>query len=77
MTDDAGTQTASLSGTGDSPATDALSPLTLSFAAQQLTTASAVQQVMLTNNGDAALTLIAAQITSGRFFGGELVAATR
>ena len=67
ITDDAGTQTASLSGTGDSPATDGLSPQSLSFAAQQLSTSSAVQQVMLTNNGDVALTLIAAQITAGDF----------
>jgi hypothetical protein len=49
------------------PATDGLAPLALSFAAQQLKTASATQQVMLTNSGDAALLLIAAQITSGDF----------
>ncbi len=46
ITDDAGTQTASLSGTGVSPATDALSPLSLAFAPQELTTASASQQVI-------------------------------
>ena len=67
ITDDAGTQTASLSGTGCLPATDALSPPALTFAAQQLTTASAAQQVTLTNSGDLPLTLIAAQITSGDF----------
>jgi hypothetical protein len=67
VTDDAGTQTSSLSGIGTLPATDALSPLALTFAAQQLSTASAPQQVMLTNSGDVALTLIAAQITSGDF----------
>ena len=67
VTDDAGTQTTSLSGVGTSPATDALSPLLLSFAAQQLGTSSPVQQVMLTNSGDVALTLIAAQITAGDF----------
>jgi hypothetical protein len=67
ITDDAGTQTASLSGTGASPATDALSPATLTFAAQQLSTASPAQQVTLTNSGDLPLTLIAAQITSGDF----------
>jgi hypothetical protein len=49
------------------PATDALAPLSLSFAAQQLNTASAVQPVTLTNTGDAALVLIAAQIASGDF----------
>jgi hypothetical protein len=67
VTDDAGTQTASLSGIGTSPATDALSPLALTFALQQLSTASASQQIMLTNAGDLPLTLIAAQITSGDF----------
>ena len=49
------------------PATDALGPLSLSFAAQQLNTQSATQQVTLTNSGDVALTLIAAQIASGDF----------
>ncbi len=67
VVDGAGTQTVALGGTGTSPATDGLSPLTLSFAAQQLNTASAPQQLMLTNAGDVALTLIAAQITSGDF----------
>ena len=67
ITDDAGTQTASLSGIGTSPATDALSPAALTFAAQQLSTASPAQQVTLTNSGDLPLTLIAAQITSGDF----------
>ena len=67
ITDDAGTQSASLSGVGTSPATDALSPSTLLFAAQQLGTASVAQQITLTNSGDLPLTLIAAQITSGDF----------
>jgi hypothetical protein len=67
ITDDNGTQTASLSGIGTSPATDALSPLALTFGAQQITTASAAQQITLTNSGDLPLTLIAAQITSGDF----------
>jgi hypothetical protein len=67
ITGSAGTQTASLSGTGVLPATDALSPLSLAFAPQQLTTASGSQQVTLTNSGDTALTLIAAQISSGDF----------
>jgi len=67
VTDSVGTQTASLSGTGVLPATDALAPLTLTFAAQQLNTASAAQQVTLTNSGDAALTGISAAIASGDF----------
>jgi hypothetical protein len=67
ITDDAGTQTATLSGIGTLPATDSLSPLALTFAAQQLSTASPPQQIMLTNSGDVPLTLIGAQITSGDF----------
>jgi hypothetical protein len=67
VTDTVGTQTAALSGTGTLPATDALAPGALSFGPQVLNTASATQQVMLTNSGDTALELIAAQITSGDF----------
>jgi hypothetical protein len=67
VNDDAGAQSTSLSGVGTSPATDALSPLTLTFAPQQLTTASVAQQITLTNSGDLPLTLIAAQIASGDF----------
>ena len=67
VVDDAGTQTTALSGTGTSAATDGLSPTSLTFASQQLNTASAAQQVTLTNSGDVALTLIAAQITAGDF----------
>ena len=65
--DSAGTQVATLTGMGTSPATDALTPLSLSFAAQQLTTASATQAVTLTNAGDVALTLIAVRISAGDF----------
>jgi hypothetical protein len=64
--DDAGTQTAALSGSGTLPATDGLSPISLTFAQQQIGTASAAQTVTLTNTGDGALTLIAAS-TSGDF----------
>lgn len=67
VVDDAGTQVASLSGTGTSPATDTLNPLALSFTAQQLNTSSLLQQLTLTNAGDVALTLIAAQVASGDF----------
>ena len=63
----AGTVTAALTGIGTAPATDALSPLSLTFATQVLNTASAAQTVMLTNSGDEALTLITAQITAGDF----------
>ena len=67
ITDNLGTQTASLSGMGLAPATDALSPLALTFAAQQLTTTSAPQQITLTNSGDQPLTLISAQSASVSF----------
>jgi len=67
ITDDVGTQTASLSGNGTSPATDALAPLSLTFAGQQLNTSSVAQQITLTNSGDVPLTLIAAQVASGDF----------
>ncbi|HEX4064730.1 MAG TPA: choice-of-anchor D domain-containing protein [Acidobacteriaceae bacterium] len=59
VTDSAGTQTAPLSGTGQSAPTDSLSPLSLSFAAQQVGTTSAAQTVALSNSGDQPLTNIA------------------
>ncbi len=67
VVDSAGTQTAQLSGIGQSPATDTLSPLSLTFGTQQIGSASAPQQVTLTNAGDVPLLLIAASITSGDF----------
>jgi hypothetical protein len=66
VVDSAGTQTAALTGTGAAAATDALAPLSLSFAPQQQGTTSAAQQVILTNSGDQALTLISAS-TTGQF----------
>ncbi len=67
ITDSAGAQMAQLSGIGEAPATDTLSPLALSFGVQQVGTTSAAQQVILTNAGDVALTLINATITDGDF----------
>jgi hypothetical protein len=61
------TQTATLSGTGESPATDTLSTATLIFAAQQVGTASAGQQVTMTNAGDVALTLQPPTVNSTDF----------
>ncbi len=63
VTGNVGTQVAQLTGTGVSPATDALAPLGLSFAPQPLNTASTGKQVTLTNSGGVALTLISAQVT--------------
>lgn len=66
-TSSAATQTAQLSGTGNAPATDTLTPLALSFAQQQIGTTSAAQQITLSNTGGVALTLIAASISPGDF----------
>jgi hypothetical protein len=67
ITDSAGTQTASLTGTGASAATDTLSPLTLTFAPQIVATSSATQPVTLTNSGDNALSLIAVSVSGTGF----------
>jgi hypothetical protein len=72
VTDNAGTttaatQTASLSGIGEAPATDTLSPLTLTFAPQPIGTTSSSQSVILTNSGGVPLTLIAASVSPGDF----------
>jgi hypothetical protein len=57
-----GLQIAPLSGTGQTVATDLLSPGSLSFAAQQVGTTSATQSITLTNNGDQPLTNIAVSV---------------
>ncbi len=67
ITDDAGTQAATLTGSGTLAATDALSPLTLTFTQTTVGTSSAAQTVLLSNDGDVALTLVAAKVTSGDF----------
>lgn len=63
VTDGVGTQTAQLSGTGQNPATDTLSPASLTFPTQQIGTASTAQAVTLTNSGDASLTEIQVAVT--------------
>lgn len=67
VVDSAGRQTAQLSGIGQSPATDTLSPPSLTFGNQQVGSTGAPQQITLTNAGDVPLLLIAASITSGDF----------
>jgi hypothetical protein len=62
-----GTQMAQLTGVGESPASDTLAPGSLSFAQQQLNTASATQQMTITNAGDVPLTLISVAISPGDF----------
>ena len=65
--DSVGTQTAQLVGTGQSPATDVLAPLSLNFAPQSIGSASTSQQLTLTNNGDQALQDITVQSSSTDF----------
>ncbi len=62
ITDDVGTQTATLTGIGLSPATDTISPTSLSFPAQVVGTASAGRAVTLTNSGDSPLTSISVSV---------------
>jgi hypothetical protein len=63
VVDSVGTQTAPLSGTGQNPPTDTLSPSFLTFAPQQVGTTSAPQPMTLTNSGDQILTGIAVATT--------------
>ena len=63
VTDSIGSQTATLSGTGTSPATDTISPTALAFARQVVGTTSSAQTVTLTNAGDATLSLISIAVT--------------
>ncbi len=58
-----GTETISLSGTGESAATDTLAPASLIFSSTLENTASAPQTVTLTNTGGTALTGIQIQTT--------------
>jgi hypothetical protein len=67
IADSTGTQSATLTGTGNSPATDTLSPTSLTFAQQTIGTTSTAQQITLSNAGDVALTLIAASVSPGDF----------
>ena len=63
VVDSVGTQTAPLSGAGQNPPTDTLSPPSLTFGPQQVGTTSAAQQITLTNSGDQILTGIAVAAT--------------
>jgi hypothetical protein len=67
ITDSVGTQTATLTGVGNAPATDTLAPLSLSFAQTTVGATSAALQVTLTNSGDVALGLINAASSSSEF----------
>ena len=63
VTDMTGTQTVPLSGTGQTQATDTLSPLSLTFSSQIVDTTSAAQTLTLSNSGDAPLTEISTSAT--------------
>ncbi len=64
ISDDAGTQTAQLSGNGQAPATAVLSGTSLNFSQPQTVgTKSSPQQITLTNNGDISLTDITIAVT--------------
>jgi hypothetical protein len=67
VVDSAGTQTAPLTGTGMTAATDLLSPTGLTFAAQPIGTQSPSQQVTLTNNGDESVQDITVQSSTTDF----------
>ena len=58
-----GTETIGLDGTGESPPTDTLAPTSLTFSATQENTASAPQNITLTNSGGSSLTGIQLQTT--------------
>jgi len=63
MVDGVGTQTVQLSGIGDAPATDTLSPTSLTFAGTIIGALSAPQTVALANTGDVPLTSIAVSVS--------------
>lgn len=61
------TQTVALSGTGEAPAEDNLTPLTINFGAQSVGQTTAIQTITLSNNGQATLTGIHLQSTNPDF----------
>lgn len=67
LSDALGAQVISLAGSGETPAQDNLSPLSLSFAAQAIGSRSAAQTVTLSNNGQAVLTGIHLQSSNPDF----------
>ena len=67
VTDEVGTQTVTMAGTAQTPATDALSATALSFQTTPVGQKSAVQQLVLTNAGDLPLTLVATSGASADF----------
>ncbi|MBT9332181.1 choice-of-anchor D domain-containing protein [Paracidobacterium acidisoli] len=66
LADSIHSQTVSLTGSGESPGADTLSPAALTFASQTIGTTSAPLQITLSNSGDVALTGIVLAV-SGDF----------
>ena len=62
VTDDVGTQTATLTGVGLAPATDTISTTSLAFTPQVVGTESPGKTVTLTNSGDSPLTSISVSV---------------
>jgi hypothetical protein len=69
VTGSTGTENAQLIGTGQTPATDLLAPLTLTFAPQIVGSTSTPQQITLTNNGDEPLLSIDVHSSNADFIG--------
>ncbi|HEY0795292.1 MAG TPA: choice-of-anchor D domain-containing protein [Acidisarcina sp.] len=76
VTDALQTQQVPLTGFGQTAATDALTPPTLSFGNQTLNTSSAPQLVTLSNKGDLSLTGIVVSIAGDFVLGNNLCAST-
>ncbi|HTU51307.1 MAG TPA: choice-of-anchor D domain-containing protein [Acidobacteriaceae bacterium] len=67
ITDSLGNQIVSLSGTGTAPATDTLSPTSLTFPATQVGQSAPTQTVTLTNSGGAVLTQLSIHAVGAGF----------
>ena len=67
ITDSVGSQIVSLSGTGMAPATDTLSPTSLSFPATQVGQSAPTQTITVTNSGGAALTQLSVHAVGAGF----------
>ena len=67
ITDSVGSQIVSLSGTGTAPATDTLSPASLTFPATQVGQSAPTQTIVLTNSGGAALNQLSIHMVGSEF----------
>ena len=67
ITDSVGSQIVSLSGTGTAPATDTLSPTSLTFPATEIGQSASAQTITVTNSGGAALTQLSIRAIGAGF----------